>query len=158
MSQRRLVEDEVWRHVAGGASSLEFASAREWNTALSASQVGMLVRESTVYACVAESLDYECVLVERDEVSLSFQNTPELGFAPGPDHGILYSLVHGNEYGTRKTFSLALRPDEKAHVDWSKTLQRRLTPEAMARMKRVSQRFQKTVYTLLSLIKVYSQC
>lgn len=156
--QRRLVEDEMWRNVASCASALEFASAKEWNTTLSDSQIGVLVRESTSYACPGESFDFECVLAERDEVSLSFQNTPELGNAPGPDGGILYSLVVGNEYGNKKNFSHALRPNEKAHVEFSKTLENRLTPEAMMRVKRVNQRFQKTVYTLLSLIKVYSQC
>lgn len=151
------MEDEVWRHVASSASALEFTSAKDWNTTLNESQIGVLTRESCIFACPGESYDFECVLVERDEVSNSYQNTPDLGFAPGPDQGILYTLVLGNEYGNKKLFSHVPRPNEKAHVEFHKTLESRLTPEAMVRMRRINQRFQKTVYTLLSLIKIYSQ-
>ncbi len=151
------MEDEVWRHVANSASALEFASAKEWNATLNESQIGVLVRESCVFACPGETYDYECVLVERDEVSNSFNNTPELGHAPGPDSGIMYTLVFGNEYGNKKLFSHVARPNEKTHVYFRKTLENRLSPEAIVRMRRMNQRFQKTVYTLLSLIKIYSQ-
>lgn len=143
--------------MAASASSLEFTSASAWNTTLNESQIGICVRESNVFTCPAEMNEFECILVERDEVSISYQNTPELGFAPGPDNGIFYSLVYGNEYGNRPLFSHVLRPNEIAHLELSRTLGNRITPEAMERLKRTNQRFAKTIYTLLSLIKIYSQ-
>jgi hypothetical protein len=151
------LEDETWRHIAQGASALEFISCRDWNSGLNESQIGILVRESCIYACPGEENDFECVLIERDEVSKSYQFTPDLGFAPGPDNGILYSLVMGNEYGNKKDFSHSLRPNEQIHVQFIKSVENRLSPESTARMKNVNQRFQKTVYTLLSMIKLYSQ-
>jgi hypothetical protein len=147
----------MWRHVASSSSALEFSSGKDWSMTLNESQIGILARESCIFACPGENYDYECILVERDEVSTSFHNTSELGFAPGPDKGILYTLVFGNEYGNKKLFSHVPRPHEKAHVEFRKTLESRLTPEAMVRMKRINQRFEKTVYTLLSLIKIFSQ-
>ena len=99
--------------------------------------------------------EFECVLVEMDEVSLSYQNTPELGFTPGPG-GLKYTLVHGNEYGNKKIFSHVPRPGEIAHLDVARTLTKRATQEALERMKNINQRFQKTVHTLLYLVRPYS--
>eukprot|EP00981_Chlorochromonas_danica_P008991 scaffold2392_cov166-Ochromonas_danica.AAC.7 len=150
-----ILEDYVLKQVARGVSAVDFISS-DWNQTLSSSQIGLLARESTVYTCPTEENEYDCVLVQRDEVSTSYKNTPELGFAPGPD-GIQFSLVIGNDYGRRPLFSPVLRPDENVHMDLSRTLANRLTPEALNRMRRVNERFQRTVYTLLSLIKPFSQ-
>lgn len=149
-----MLENEVLDQISGCASALEFHSS-PWNKTLSESQIGLLARESTVYTCPTEENEYECILVERDEVSVAYQNTPELGLAPGPD-GIQYALVYGNEYGRRPLFSPVLRPGEERHMELSRTLFNRISPEAMQRIQRTNQRFRRTVYTLLSLLKVYS--
>lgn len=142
------------REVARGASALEFVSSA-WNQTISEQQVGMLVRESNVYTCPHEENEFECVLVEADEVSRSFQETPDLGLVPGEGH-LKWSLVYGNEYGDKKKFSHVMRPDETTHIELIKTLGNRATPECIERYNRINQRFQKTVYTLLSLVKPYS--
>lgn len=110
-----------------------------------------------MYTCPQEENEYECILVERDEVTVSYLNTPELGIAPGPD-GIQYGLVMGNEYGKRKNnmFSPMLRPGEEKHLEMKRTLTKRISPEAMERIGRVNQRFKKTVYNVFQVLKMYT--
>jgi hypothetical protein len=151
----RVLEEQVWRQIAQSASALDFCSS-PWNLTLNESQIGILAREASVYSCPAELNDYECILVERDEVTVSYLNTPDLGIAPGVD-GVQYLLVLGNDYGRRPLFSPIPRPDEMRHLELSRTLDQRISPEAMQRLRRCNQRFVKTVYTLLSLLKPYSQ-
>lgn len=123
---------------------------------MSESQIGIFARESTVYTCPTEENEYECILVERDEVTVAYQNTPELGIAPGPD-GIQYALVIGNEYGRRKNlFSPLLRPGEEKQLDLKRSLKKRLSPEAVERIGRVNQRFRKTIYRLLEMLRLYT--
>lgn len=155
--KHRVLENEVWQQVASCASALDFQSTATWNQSLSESQLGLLARESTVFTCPGEENEYECILVERDEATLSYQNTPELGLAPGPE-GVQYALVMGNEYGKRKNnmFSPVLRPGEERHLELKRTLVKRISPEAMERIGRVNQRFKKTVYDVLQLLKLYS--
>lgn len=153
--KRRTLEEEAWKQIGASVSAVEFKSS-EWNSTLNESQIGFLARESTIYVCPNEGYDYECIIAERDEISISYHNTPELGFTPGSD-GIKYLLVYGNEYGTRKHYSTIARPNEVTHLDVASTLRNRIVPEAMNRIKRTNPSFQKTVYTLLSLIKPYSQ-
>jgi hypothetical protein len=142
------------QQIANSANSFEFSSST-WNASLNDSQIGLLVRESTVYSAPFEENEYDCVLIERDEVTTTFVGTPDLGPAPGPE-GIQYGLVLGNEYGRRSLFSPILRPNEERHMDLSRCLARRVTTEALQRSKEINQRFRETVYTLLSLLKVYS--
>jgi hypothetical protein len=149
-----VLEDNVLLQVAKGSSAFEFASA-SWNQTLNESQAGLLLRESNVYACFPQFNEYECVLVEMDEVSTSYKNTPDLGFTPGPG-SLKYTLVHGNEYGNKKVFSHVPRPGEIAHLDVARTLTKRATSESIERMKNINQRFQKTVHTLLHLVRPYS--
>ena len=118
-------------------------------------QVGVLVRETTIYTCLNETNEYDCVLVEADEASLSYLNTPELGLTPGAA-GLKYQCVIGNDYGNKLKFSLQPRPDEITHLTMRSTLNKRATVEAIDRSDRTKQRFQKTVHTLLKLIKPYS--
>jgi hypothetical protein len=148
------LEDNVLRQVARGSSAFEFTNA-SWNQTLQDAQAGILLRESNVYACFPQANEYECVLVEADEVSTSYQNTPDLGLVPGPG-ALRYTLVHGNEYGNRKVFSHVPRPGEFAHLDVAHTLTKRATLEALERMKNINQRFQKSVHTLLYLVRPYS--
>lgn len=120
-------------------------------------QIGILVRESTSYTYPGQTFDYECVLAETDETSVSFLDTPDLGVAPGKG-GVKYTLVFGNEYGTRKHFSHMPRPGEETHVDISRTLVNRITAESMERLHRTNPKFAHTVLTLLSLVQPYSLC
>ena len=150
------LEDNVLLQVARGASAFEFTSSA-WNQTLNESQSGILVRESNVYACFPQVNEFECVFVEMDVISKSYLNTPELGLAPGPA-GLKYTLVSGYEYGRRKIFSLVPRPGEIPHLDLYRPLEKRATWDAQERMKGINQRFQKTVHTLLSLVKPYSLC
>jgi hypothetical protein len=140
--------------IAMGANAFEYTSS-SWNQTLNESQIGLLVRESTMYTCFSQANEYECVFAEMDAVSLSYQNTPELGLAPGPG-GIKYTLVYGNEYGNKKVFSHVPRPDEVPHLEVSRVLVKRVTPDSLERMKNINQRFQKTVHTFLSLVKPFS--
>ncbi len=148
------MEDCVNREIARGASSLEFVSS-PWNQQIGEQQIGILARESNVYTCPGDEFDFECVLAECDEVSTSYKNTPELGLVPGTA-GLKYSLVYGYEYGEKKKFSHVLRPEEVTHIELVKTLSNRVTPECTKRFNDINQRFQKTIYTLLSLVKPYS--
>lgn len=150
------LEERVYYEIARNAAALEFQSSTAWNASLSNSQIGLLVRESTVYTCPHECNEYDCVLVERDSVSQSFVNCPGSGPAPGPE-GVQFSLVVGNDYGRRTLFSPMLRPDEQVHMDLARTLTRRVTPEGQQRMQRTSERFAKTIQTLFCLMRPFSQ-
>jgi len=149
-----VLEDNLLLQVARGASAFEFSSS-SWNQSLNESQGGVLVRESNVYTCFPQFNEFECVYVEMDVVSKSYLNTPELGIAPGPG-GLKYTLVNGYEYGKRKIFSPVPRPGEIPHLDLFRPLEKRATWDAQERTKGINQRFQKTVHTLLSLVKPYS--
>lgn len=146
----------VLKEISRGSSSLNYSSS-PWNQRLNESQIGILAKESTVYVCFTEKFEYECILAELDEVSTSYQNTPELGITPGPA-GLKYLLVFGNEYGTKRIFSHVLRPMEVEHLELPRVLEKRCTKEALQRFRRTNQRFQKTVFTLLSLLRPYSLC
>lgn len=150
------MENSVVTELARASSSMEFASSI-WNQHLNESQIGILVKESTVYTSFTEAFDFECVFVEMDAVSESYLNTPELGLVSGPG-GLKFTLVQGNEYGNKKNFSSIPRPGEVPHLGLPRVLAGRTTKEAMERLDNINQRFQKTIYTLLSLIKPYSLC
>ncbi len=152
--QHPAVEDAVNREVARGASSLEFHSSH-WNQTISDQQIGVLVRETTTYTCPGEDFAYECVLAEADEISQSHKDCPELPLVPG-EIGLKFALVFGNEYKEKKKFSHMLRPNEVTHIELIRTLSNRVTPECTKRYNEINQRFQKTVYTLLSLVRPYS--
>lgn len=152
--KRAEVEQRVMDEVSQGISSLEYTSS-PWNQTILDAQIGVCVRESTTYSCPGETFDYECVLAEHDEVTTAYTNTPELGIVPAPA-GVKFTLVFGNEYGDRKLYSHVPRPNEVPHIGLSYTLQSRVTLECMERQKHTNQKFQKTVNTLLSLIRPYS--
>lgn len=150
------LESEVIGEVARGASSLEFTSS-SWNQSLNAKQIGIQTKECNIYSCFTEQMEYECVLAELDEVSTTYINAPDLGISPGPG-GLKYTLVFGNEYGTKKNYSHVLRPGEISHLELSRVLKNRVTSECMERHNRINVRFHKTVFTLLKLLKPYSLC
>lgn len=150
------MEDNVLKELSRCASTLEFASST-WNQSLNQSQIGILAKESTVYYCFNEQNEYDCIFTEMDYISSSYENTPELGLTPGPA-SLKYLCVYGNEYGKRLKFSNQPRPSEITHLNILKTLDKRITMEAIERINRINQRFQKTVHTLLMLIKPFSIC
>lgn len=149
------LEDDVLLAIARCSSALDFTSSK-WNKDLSPSQIGILVRESTVATGQADVFDYESVLAEVDSQSESKLNAPDiLDTIPGKS-GTKYTLVAGNEYGSKRHYSLAPRPNEQTHVNFNMTLQSRLTEESKERIDRGSERFHKTVYKLLKLVKPFS--
>jgi hypothetical protein len=152
--QIKVVEETVLKEIARASNSFEFTNSA-WNQQLNQFQVGVLARETTIYTCLHESNEYDCVLVEADEASLSYLNTPELGLTPGVA-ALKYLCVIGNDYGNKLKFSLQPRPEEITHLTLRSTLNRRATVEAVERSDRTKQRFQKTVHTLLKLISPYS--
>jgi len=151
-----ILEHQILQEVARASSSMEFSSS-SWNQTLNASQAGILIRESNVYSAFTQQNEYECLFVEMDVVSMSYNNTPDLGPSPGPG-GLKYTLVYGNEYGDKKSYSHVPRPGEISHLDVPRALVNRATQEALVRLRTVNQSYNKTVYTLLSLIRPYSLC
>ncbi len=105
--------------VSSGASSFEFSCHATWNQfKCSDSQIGILMRETCVYSAPEESYDYECVLAERDVVSTSYLNAPDLGFVDGNENTVKFMLVFGNEYGTKgDEYSNKLRVNEQGHIE-----------------------------------------
>ena len=148
------MEAALLKEIARASNSFEFTSS-SWNQQLNQLQVGVLARETTSYTCFNEKNEYDCVLVEADEVSLSYLNTPELGYTPGAA-ALKYLCVMGNEYGDKQKYSLQPRPEEITHLTLMRTLTRRATIEAVDRSDRINQRFQKSMHTLLMLVKPYS--
>lgn len=107
----------------------------------------MLLRESSCYTGGIDSFDFDCVLAELDEFSESSTNSPGTGCIEDP--GVKYTLVAGNEYGSKKAFSNDPRPCEVAHMTMQEAMTSRQTIEAGERAKGTNGRFQKTIFTLL---------
>lgn len=150
-----MIEDHVIREMSSCGSAFDYTNS-SWNQTLNENQIGLLVRETSTYTCPQETYDYECVLAEADHISESHRLTSEfnLGFAPG---GVKYLLVYGNEYGNnKKKFHLIPRPDEVSHIELWRAMSSRITAEAQERLMRINQRFQKTLYTFLYLVKPHS--
>lgn len=147
------LEHEIINFISRCASACDFQSS-PWNQQLGEAEGGVLVRESTAYTGGNESYDFECVKMEEDVVSTSHRESPLVGIMPGT--AVKCTLVMGNEYGTRRNYSLSPRPNECTHVTMENVLKRRLTVEAMNRIARSNERFAKTILMLLELIKPYS--
>ena len=115
------LEAHVLSEVARGASSFEVSCTAAWNqTICNESQIGILLRETCVYTAPEQSFDFECILAERDAVSSSYLNAPDLGLLEGgeTDDAVKYCLVFGNEYGTKgDNYSHKLRVGEQSHVE-----------------------------------------
>lgn len=69
---------------------------------------------------------------------------------------VKYTLVLGNEYGDKKTFSITPRPAAVAHVQLVTTLRSQLTPEAVERIESADARFQVTVAKLIRSCRLLS--
>ena len=114
--------------VSRGASSFEFSCHAAWNqSTCSDSQIGILLRETCAYAAPEESYDYECVLAERDVVSTSYLNAPDLGFVDGDEATVKFMLVFGNEYGTKgDQYSHKLRVNEQGHIEMCRAVKNKV--------------------------------
>jgi hypothetical protein len=151
-----VMESDVYLQMSQCASAFEFSST-SWNKDLTAQEVGLLVRETTVYNAVSEAWDYECIAVERDSLSQSFRWAPDLGDVKGAGpSGARYTNVVGNHYGTRAGFDNSARPGEVPHIELVESLRGRCTPGAYDRARRTHGTFSDTIFTLLSLMRPLS--
>ena len=128
-------------------SSYDYQSSPEWARSIDENKIGLLARESSCYTGGIDSFDFDCVLAENDEFSESNMNSPGTGAIEAP--GVKYTLVMGNEYGSKKVFSNEPRRAEVGHMTICEAMMSRQTPEAGERAQRTNGRFEKTVYTLL---------
>lgn len=150
------LEDNVLKEIALLANSFDFEGANDWNSSMKSSQIGILAQESTAFTCTEEAFDFECILAERDDSSSSHLSSPDVGTLPSP--GARFTLVLGNDYGTKHVYSLQPRPGEVAHVDLVSALQSRTTDECRERVHRARATFQNTVFVLLRLVRPLSLC
>jgi hypothetical protein len=139
----------VLDEVARCAGAFDFQST-PWNQTLDDSKVGILVRETSAFTGIGEEFDYEAILAELDSKSISYLNAEAEGLLPGS--GVKFSLVMGNEYGTKEEFSSEFRPGEVTHLSLSNAMKNRVMPEALNRVNRTNGRFQKTVSTVLKIL------
>lgn len=133
-------------------SSYDYHSSPEWARSIDENKIGLLARESSCYTGGIDTFDFDCVLAENDEFSESNMNSPGTGSIMGA--GIKYTLVLGNEYGSKKIFSNEPRASEVAHLTIREAMRSRQTIEAGDRASRTNGRFEKTVYTLLSGLRL----
>ena len=133
------------------ANAFDFQSS-SWSQSIPSSQVGLLVRESSVYTGLDDCFDFDCVLAQLDRKSESYERAPDVADIPSSTSGVKFTLVICNEYGERRHFSHVPRLNECSHLELSAAMTSRITPEVAERVERCNVRFQKTVYTLLRLI------
>jgi hypothetical protein len=150
------LEDDIYVHMSQCANTFDFAST-EWNQDLDDAHIGLLARESTVYTATGEAFDYECILVEKDDVALTKRWVPDQGSitGTGPSKARFTSVV-GNHYGNRPGFDNAARSGELAHIELLESLRSTCTPEAYERVRKSEEAFASAVYTLLRLVKPIS--
>jgi len=153
-NKKQSIEIDIYKQIARSAHVFDFQSSN-WGheTTLTENQVGILARESTIYLGGFDHFDYECILCEADSVSETYLNYPDLGES-SVSHK--FTLVLGNEYGSKKGFSHTARPKEVTHLDIVTTMASRVTSEGMNRLETVSEIFVKTVETVLILVKPFS--
>lgn len=150
------LEDAVLKEIAMLANSVDFEGSSDWNSALKSTQIGILAQESTAFTCHEEAFDFDCILAERDDASESHLSSPAVGTLPSP--GVRFTLVLGNDYGTKSGFSLQPRPNEVSHMDLTAALTSRTTEECRERVYRARATFQNTVFRLLRLVRPLSLC
>lgn len=154
--QDKDLEDAVLLEMSRVANAVDFEGHAEWNRQLPRTQIGLLAQESTSFSSEEEAFDLECVLAERDDASESHRSAESVGTLASP--GVKFTLVLGNEYGTREGFSLLPRPDEVSHAQLAEALSSRATEEGRERVQRATASFQDTVFTLLRIVRPLSLC
>lgn len=151
------LEMAVLKQIARCAGSFDFEGASEWNASLGdhqSQQIGLHVRESTAFIGGLDVFNYECLLAEVDSQSQSAQHAPAVGRLDPP--GVKYSLVMGDEYGSKPKYSLALRPHESSHVEIATSMANRMTAETILRIDEQNVRFEKTIFHFLRLVRPFS--
>lgn len=141
------LESAVYADMSRWISAYDFCSSPEWARTLDEHKIGVLVRESSCYTGCIDTFDYDCVLAESDDHSDSCKNSPDTGAIASP--GVKYTLVLGNEYGSKRAFSNEPRRFQEAHMTIRDAMQSRQTLEAGERANRTNGRFENAVYTLL---------
>ena len=142
---------EVLREVARGVSSFDFEGSSAWNTTIPNHQIGILCRETSAYMGNIDTFDYDCVLAELDEKSVSCKNAPDVGGLEFP--AVKYTLVMGNEYGNKKGFLHTPRPNEVSHCNVKNAMVSRVMPYTLQRVSEENVCFEKTVFTILRLLR-----
>lgn len=145
---------EVLREVARGVSAFDFEGSAAWNTTIPSYQIGILCRETSAYMGNLDTFDYECILAELDEKSMSYKNAPDVGTLEAP--AIKYTLVMGNEYGSKKGFLHVPRPNEVSHCDIKNAMAERVMPYTLQRIYDENVRLEKTVFSTLRMLRPFS--
>lgn len=151
------LEMAVLQQLARCANSFDFEGASEWNEALGdsqSSQIGLRLRESTAFIGGLDVFNYECLLAELDADSQSKLHSPNVGELEAP--GVKYSLVMGDEYGSKPKFNLALRPNEVSHIDIKLSMTNRMTAETVVRIDEQNVRFEKAIFQFLRMVRPFS--
>jgi hypothetical protein len=151
------LEMSVLQQISRCASSFDFEGASDWNNTLGdeqSKQIGIHLRESTAFIGGLDVFNYECLLAEVDSVSQSSMHSPEVGQMGSP--GVKFSLVMGDEYGSKSTFNPALRPNELTHVDIAASMANRMTAETVQRIDDQNVRFEKTIFQFLRMVRPFS--
>jgi hypothetical protein len=115
----------------------------------------------------SDKFDFECVLVEQDNVSESFLKAPDdkVNFVcpllpTGPETP-KYTLVMGNEYRNNSVFEGDIyqhipHPGQVCHLSLTRAVESRISQEAKERISSINMRFEKNIAALLSLIRPIS--
>jgi hypothetical protein len=151
------LEMAVLHQIARCASSFDFEGASEWNNCLGdvgSKQIGVRLRESTAFIGGLDVFNYECLLAEVDAESQSKAHAPDVGNLAGS--GVKYSLVMGDEYGSKPKFSLSLRPNEQSHIDIKASMVNRMTSETLSRIDDQNVRFEKNIFQFLRMVRPFS--
>lgn len=151
------LEMAVLKQIARCSSSFEFEGSPEWNSTLGdeqSPQLGIHLRESTAFVGGLDVFNYECMLAELDSLSQSMKHSPEVGKLRPP--GVKFSLVLGDEYGSKSSYSQALRPHEVSHMSIAASMSNRCTPETSQRIVDQNVRFEKTIFQFLRIIRPFS--
>lgn len=151
-----ILEEDVLLAISKCASAIEFQCCNVWNNELKYYEIGLLARESNVYCGAHATVEFDCILAQMDKFSNSFIRAKQEDILTSSSSGVKYLLIMGNEYNSKKEFSLEPRPSEVTHVDLIKTLQRRITKDALINIEQCDERFHQAVNSLLRLIKPFS--
>lgn len=149
-----VLEEAVLQHIARCACSLDFEGSSAWNDSIGRYQIGVHARESTVYAGGLDTFNMDSILAEIDDESISHKHSPDVGHIDSP--GVKFSLVMGNEYGSKQKYSHDMRPDEVSHIDLMTTMLSRVMPETIDRLNRENVKFEKAVFNFLRLVRPFS--
>ena len=143
------------KDVAKCAGGMDIQST-VWNQTLGEHVAAIFARESSAFTGGGESFDFDTLLVEVDNQSISYLHAPGEGDSPGA--GVKYTVVMGNEYGERKDYSAVPRPGEVTHLSLAEAMRNQVMPEVLERIRDTNVRFERTILTLLENIRPITLC